>query len=153
MEIQKAGLISGLRRLTRWLRIFLERKVRLRILILQEHNLNRPGLRKPGVYVTQTFSGLQEEMDKKAGELGCTLAHFQSKSEGVSVDWFQKRQDEADAIICNPAGLTNYGLSLKDALAEMVKDFAITHLSNIPARGGWRRATYLPRRRISTLRG
>lgn len=110
----------------------------MRILVLQGPNLNRLGFRKPEVYGTQTLSGIQEEMDKKAGELGCTLAHFQSNSEGAIIDWLQERQDEADAIICNPAGLTNYGLSLKDALVETEKDLAITHLSNIHAREEWR---------------
>ena len=63
----------------------------------------------------------------------------QSNSEGALIDWLQERQDEADAIICNPAGITNYGLSLRDALAEAERDVAITHLSNIHRREEWRR--------------
>ena len=87
----------------------------------------------------QLYAEIQDEMDRKAGELGCTLLHFQSNSEGSLIDWLQEHQDEADAIICNPAGLTNYGLSLRDALAEAERDLAITHLSNVHAREQWRR--------------
>lgn len=111
----------------------------MQILILQGPNLNRLGLRKPEVYGIMSLTDIQDEMDKRAGELGCSLDHFQSNSEGVLIDWLQERQDGADAIICNPAGLTNYGLSLRDALAETEKDLALTHLSNIHAREGWRR--------------
>jgi 3-dehydroquinate dehydratase II len=82
---------------------------------------------------------IQDAMDGRAEELGCRLEHFQSNSEGVLIDWLQERQEEADAIICNPAGLTNYGLSLRDALAEAERDLAITHLSNIHRREEWRR--------------
>jgi 3-dehydroquinate dehydratase II len=107
--------------------------------VLQGPNLNRLGLRKPEIYGTRTLAEVQDEMDKKAGELGCTLIHFQSNSEGALIDRLQEQQGEADAIICNPAGLTNYGLSLRDALAEAERDLAITHLSNIHRREEWRR--------------
>lgn len=101
--------------------------------------MNRLGLRKPEVYGTCTLAEIQDGMDKKAEELGCTVVHFQSNSEGTLIDWLQEYQDGADAIICNPAGLTNYGLSLRDALAEAERDLAITHLSNVHAREQWRR--------------
>jgi 3-dehydroquinate dehydratase II len=111
----------------------------LQIVVLQGPNLNRLGHRKPEIYGTRTLADVQAEMDEKAGELGCNLIHFQSNSEGALIDRLQELQDESDAIICNPAGLTNYGLSLRDALAETERDLAITHLTNIHAREEWRR--------------
>ena len=62
-----------------------------------------------------------------------------SPTQRALIDRLQDLQDESDAIICNPAGLTNYGLSLRDALAETERDLAITHLTNIHAREEWRR--------------
>jgi 3-dehydroquinate dehydratase II len=111
----------------------------LRIVVLQGPNLTRLGIRRPEIYGTRTLAEIQEAMDRRAEELGCALEHFQSNTEGVLIDWLQERQDEADAIICNPAGLTNYGLSLRDALAESERDLAIVHLSNVHAREWWRR--------------
>ena len=101
--------------------------------------MNRLGLRKPEIYGKHTLAEIQCEMDKRADELGVSLDHFQSNSEGALIDWLQDHQEGADAIICNPAGLTNYGLSLRDALAEAERDLAITHLSNVHAREQWRR--------------
>lgn len=111
----------------------------MRILALQGPNLTRLGIRKPKIYGTHTLPQIQDTMDKRAEDLGCSIDHFQSNTEGVLIDWLQERQDEADAIICNPAGLTNYGLSLRDALVEAERDLAIVHLSNVHAREQWRR--------------
>jgi 3-dehydroquinate dehydratase II len=111
----------------------------LRILVLQGPNLTRLGVRRPEIYGRRTLEEIQDAMDRRAEELGCTLEHFQSNTEGVLIDWLQERQDDADAIICNPAGLTNYGLSLRDALEESERDLAIVHLTNVHAREQWRR--------------
>ncbi len=67
------------------------------------------------------------------------MRHFQSNSEGELIDWVQANQKQADAIIANPAGLTNYGISLRDALWETGAHLAIGHLSNLLAREQWRR--------------
>lgn len=109
------------------------------IAVLQGPNLTRLGLRKPEIYGRRTLAEITDEMDKRAAELGVRLEHFQSNSEGALIDWLQERQDDVDALICNPAGLTNYGLSLRDALTETEKDLAIVHLSNVHAREEWRR--------------
>ena len=111
----------------------------MQILVLQGPNLTRLGVRKPEIYGTYTLEQIQEAMDRRAEDLGCSLEHFQSNHEGALIDWLQERQDAADAIICNPAGLTNYGLSLRDALVEAERDLAIVHLSNVHAREQWRR--------------
>lgn len=111
----------------------------MQILVLQGPNLTRLGVRKPEIYGTHTLEQIQEVMDRRAENLGCTLEHFQSNHEGGLIDWLQERQDGCDAIICNPAGLTNYGLSLRDALVETERDLAIVHLSNVHAREQWRR--------------
>jgi 3-dehydroquinate dehydratase-2 len=111
----------------------------MHFLALQGPNLNRLGTRKPERYGRRTLAEIQADMDLRARELGATLAHVQSNSEGALIDWLQERQDGCDAIICNPAGLTNYGLSLRDALVETERDLAIVHLSNVHAREQWRR--------------
>ena len=100
----------------------------MQILVLQGPNLTRLGIRKPEIYGKYTLGQIQEAMDSRAENLGCSLEHFQSNHEGG-----------CDAIICNPAGLTNYGLSLRDALVEAERDLAIVHLSNVHAREQWRR--------------
>jgi 3-dehydroquinate dehydratase-2 len=101
--------------------------------------MNRLGLRKPEIYGHHTLADIEGKLDRKAAEIGCTIDHFQSNHEGALIDWIQEHQDNADAIICNPAGLTPYGYSLRDALSEPGSPVAITHLTNVHAREQWRR--------------
>lgn len=107
--------------------------------VLQGPNMNRLGLRNPEVYGTATLDDVRSDLEKHAKELDCSLRHFQSNHEGEMIDWLQEQLGSIDGIICNPAGLTNYGLSLKDALSDAAVPLAVIHLSNVHAREEWRR--------------
>ena len=108
------------------------------ILVLQGPNLNRLGRRDPHLYGHHTLAQVQEALDQRASEVGVSLEHVQSNHEGGLIDWLQERQDTATGLICNPAGLTNYGLSLRDALHETHLPLAIVHITNLYAREAWR---------------
>jgi 3-dehydroquinate dehydratase II len=109
------------------------------ILVLQGPNLNRLGKRDPHLYGHQTLAEVQAALDRRATELGTSVEHVQSNHEGALIDWLQERQETASGLICNPAGLTNYGLSLRDALHESHLPLAIVHITNLYARESWRR--------------
>ncbi|MEU4673449.1 type II 3-dehydroquinate dehydratase [Amycolatopsis sp. NPDC023774] len=111
----------------------------MHVLVLQGPNLNRLGKRDPRFYGTHPLTEVTSRIDTRAGELDVKVDHVQANCEGRLIDWLQERQDGADAIICNPAGLTNYGLSLRDALSDTGLDLAIVHLSNPLGREPWRR--------------
>jgi 3-dehydroquinate dehydratase-2 len=111
----------------------------MKIAVLQGPNLNRLGVRKPEVYGTVTLPDIVADLDVLAAEIGVYLVHFQSNHEGAMIDWLQSVEGEIDGVVCNPAGLTNYGLSLRDALNECGVPVAIIHLSNVHAREEWRR--------------
>lgn len=111
----------------------------MRVLCLQGPILKRLGQRDPYYYPPDTLADIARQIDDAAAELGCTVQHFQSNSEGELIDWVQAHQKQADAIIANPAGLTNYGISLRDALWETGAHLAVGHLSNLLAREEWRR--------------
>lgn len=111
----------------------------MKIAVLQGPNLNRLGVRKPEVYGTTTLADIVADLDVLAAEIDVELVHFQSNHEGAMIDWLQSLDGEIDGVVCNPAGLTNYGLSLRDALNECGVPLAIIHLSNVHAREEWRR--------------
>jgi 3-dehydroquinate dehydratase II len=108
------------------------------VLVMQGPNMNRLGLRDPEHYGRQTLADVQSAMDARASELGVTAEHFQSNHEGFLIDWLQERQDSAAGIICNPAGLTNYGYSLRDAINEAHLPTAIVHIRSLHRREPWR---------------
>lgn len=109
------------------------------ILVLQGPNMNRLGQRKPELYGRTTLSDVGAALEQRAEEHECTVAQFQSNHEGELIDWLYDHMDDADGVICNPAGLTNYGLSLRDALAESGLPIAIVHVTNLLSRERWRR--------------
>lgn len=107
--------------------------------MLQGPNMNRLGKRDPSHYGTQTLVEAQQAANQRAAELDAQIEHFQSNSEGTLLDWLHERQEAAAGIICNPGGLSNYGVSLRDAFAEAKRPIAIVNLSNIYKREAWRR--------------
>ena len=105
-----------------------------RILVLQGPNMNRLGRRPQQYYGSQTLAELQSFIDERAKTLGVQVEHFQSNTEGTIIDWLQERQDTADAIIINPAGLSFNGDALRFAIQESNLPLAVVHLSNVFAR-------------------
>jgi 3-dehydroquinate dehydratase-2 len=62
----------------------------------------------------------------------------QSNHEGELVDFLHRNIDTASGAIVNPAGLTQHGVSLHDAIKAMPFPMLEVHMSNIAAREEWR---------------
>jgi 3-dehydroquinate dehydratase-2 len=110
----------------------------MRILILHGPNLNLFGRREPHIYGTMTLAEINQRLEALAKELKVDLAIVQSNHEGVLVDTLQQHIDTADGAILNPAGLTQHGVPLHDAIKAMPFPVIEVHLSNIAAREEWR---------------
>lgn len=112
----------------------------MRVLALLGPNLSRMGRRDPHHYGRYTLATVRAAMDDRAMRLAATVRHYQGNGEGEAIDWLQRHQDDADAVVANPASLSTYSVALRDALYESGLDLAIVHLSNLLAREEWRRA-------------
>lgn len=73
-----------------------------------------------------------------AGELGAELEILQSNHEGTLIDKLHERIDSAEGALLNPAGLTQHGVPLHDAIKAMPFPVLEVHMSNIAAREAWR---------------
>lgn len=105
-----------------------------RILVIQGPNMNRLGRRPAQHYGTQTLVDLMAHIDRHAATRGLEVEHIQSNTEGVLIDWLHARVDTSAGVVVNPAGLTFYGDSLRQALLESGVPVAVVHMSNIYAR-------------------
>lgn len=110
----------------------------MKIAVLHGPNLNRLGRREPHIYGTTTLAQINERLQLLAGELDVELVIHQSNHEGVLVDHFHQYIDSVDGALLNPAGLTQHGVSLHDAIKAMPFPVLEVHMSNIAAREPWR---------------
>ncbi|WPH23740.1 type II 3-dehydroquinate dehydratase [Variovorax paradoxus] len=110
----------------------------MKILVLHGPNLNLFGRREPHIYGTTTLAEIDAMLHKLAGELGATLETVQSNHEGVLVDFLHAHIDDAQGALVNPAGLTQHGVPLHDAIKAMPFPTIEVHMSNIAAREAWR---------------
>jgi 3-dehydroquinate dehydratase-2 len=124
-----------------------------RILVLHGPNLNLFGRREPHIYGTTTLAQIDERLAALASELGVELECFQSNHEGALVDKLQENIDRAAGALLNPAGLTQHGVSLHDAIRAMPFPVLEIHLSNIAAREPWRHRSIIAPAARATIQG
>ena len=110
----------------------------MKILILHGPNLNLFGRREPHIYGTTTLPEINASLTALAGELQVELDIFQSNHEGALIDKFHEHIDTAQGALLNPAGLTQHGVPLHDAIKAMPFPVIEVHMSNIAAREVWR---------------
>jgi 3-dehydroquinate dehydratase-2 len=110
----------------------------MKILVVHGPNLNLFGRREPHIYGTTTLAEIDSQLAALAGELGVTLETIQSNHEGDLIDFLHSNIDAAQGALVNPAGLTQHGVSLHDAIKAMPFPVLEVHMSNIAAREPWR---------------
>ena len=110
----------------------------MKILVLHGPNLNLFGRREPHIYGSTTLAEINDQLAALALELSVTLETIQSNHEGVLVDFLHTHIDAAQGAMVNPAGLTQHGVPLHDAIKAMPFPVLEVHMSNIAAREAWR---------------
>ncbi len=125
----------------------------MKILVLHGPNLNLFGRREPHIYGTTTLAEINGKLEALAKELRVELATLQSNHEGDLVDFFHTHMDSAAGAILNPAGLTQHGVSLHDAIKAMPFPVIEVHMSNIAAREEWRHHSIISSAARGTVQG
>jgi 3-dehydroquinate dehydratase II len=125
----------------------------MRILILHGPNLNLFGRREPHIYGTMTLDEINRRLQALAGELQAELVIKQSNHEGELVDLLHQHIDAAAGALVNPAGLTQHGVSLHDAIKAMPFPVIEVHMSNIAAREEWRHHSIIAPAAKGTVQG
>src|SRR5438132_102137 len=88
----------------------------MKILVLHGPNLNLFGRREPHIYGTTTLAEINGYLTALAQELKVELTIFQSNHEGALIDKFHEHMDVVRGALVNPAGLTQHGVPLHDAI-------------------------------------
>ncbi len=125
----------------------------MKFLVLHGPNLNLFGRREPHIYGTTTLAEIDAQLAALAAELGVALATIQSNHEGVLIDFLHTHIDSAQGALVNPAGLTQHGVPLHDAIKAMPFPVLEVHMSNIAAREPWRSHSIISPAVKGTLQG
>ena len=125
----------------------------MKILILHGPNLNLFGRREPHIYGHTTLAEIDAKLAAIAAELGVELDTLQSNHEGSLVDKLHQCIDSAAGALLNPAGLTQHGVSLHDAIKAMPFPVLEVHMSNIAAREVWRARSIISPAVKATIQG
>jgi 3-dehydroquinate dehydratase II len=111
-----------------------EEEMTARLMILNGPNLNLLGTREPHIYGSTTLDAVKACCEEFARFAGIKLAFHQSNHEGVLVDHIQAAQQDADAIIINPAAYSFTSIAMLDAIKTFEGPVFEVHISNIHAR-------------------
>jgi len=110
----------------------------MKILVLNGPNLNLLGTRELGIYGKATLGEIDAALAKLAKELGVEIECFQSNSEGALIDRIHAAVGSCCGIVINPAGYTNFSISIRDAISSVALPTVEVHLSNIHSREEFR---------------
>ncbi|MGQ7791269.1 type II 3-dehydroquinate dehydratase [Faunimonas sp. B44] len=105
--------------------------------ILNGPNLNRLGLREPGVYGAQTLSEIESLVRDHAASRGYGSVFRQSNHEGELVDWLHAANDSA-GVVLNAGAYTHTSIALHDAIRSIDAPVVEVHISNVFAREAFR---------------
>ena len=125
----------------------------VKILILHGPNLNLFGRREPHIYGTTTLAQINERLAALAHTLDVEIETLQSNHEGVLIDKLHERIDSVQGALINPAGLTQHGVPLHDAIKAMPFPVLEIHMSNIAAREEWRHRSIIAPAVKATIQG
>ncbi|HPH12662.1 MAG TPA: type II 3-dehydroquinate dehydratase [Burkholderiaceae bacterium] len=125
----------------------------MKILVLHGPNLNLFGRREPHIYGTTTLAEINEKLATLARELDVELETLQSNHEGALIDKLHEYIDSAQGALLNPAGLTQHGVPLHDAIKAMPFPVLEIHMSNIAAREPWRSHSIISPAVKATIQG
>jgi 3-dehydroquinate dehydratase-2 len=113
----------------------------IKVAVIHGPNLGLLGKREPDIYGAVTLEALNQRLMQTAKELGLELRITQSDHEGEIVRAVHECIGWADAIVINPAALTHYSISVRDALQAVRIPTIEVHLTNIYAREEFRRVS------------
>ncbi len=117
-----------------------------RLEIVNGPNNNFYGIRNKGVYGSQTYADLINELKEYGAGLGFEVHAFQNNGEGGLIDHLQELYLEAEKtgqkipVVLNPGAFTHYSYALMDALESVhtLVPAVEVHMSNIQDRDSFR---------------
>ena len=114
-----------------------------KIFLINGPNLNLLGTRSPDIYGSSTLADVLASVEVRAKEYKLKVESLQSNHEGELIDFLQRANHEAKAVIINPGGYAHTSVALRDAVEAVSIPVIEVHISNIFAREPFRHQSYI----------
>ena len=111
--------------------------------VLNGPNLSRLGRRDVKVYGADTYAQLVARCHGAGAECGARVDVRQTDAEHEMIGWLHAAADAAVRVVLNAGAWTHTSIAVRDAAAELAAPWVEVHLSNVHAREGFRRHSYL----------
>ncbi|MBQ2580669.1 MAG: type II 3-dehydroquinate dehydratase [Ruminococcus sp.] len=109
-----------------------------KIIVIHGPNLNLLGEREPGVYGSESYESINNEIIEHAISKQFHCEIFQSNHEGEIIDTLHLARKSFDGVIINAGAYTHYSYAIRDAIAAINIPVIEVHMSNINARDEFR---------------
>ena len=110
----------------------------MKILVMHGPNLNLLGEREPGVYGSETFEKLNNDIMAHAKELGVECEIYQSNHEGAIIDKLHESRKDCAGVVFNAGAYTHYSYAIRDAIAAIRIPVIEVHISQTASRDEFR---------------
>lgn len=110
----------------------------MKVLVINGPNLNRLGVREPGIYGSNTLIDLEKDLLTFGEKFNFEVTCFQSNHEGDLIDAIHEADEQFDGIVINPGAFTHYSYAIRDAIASISIPVIEVHISNVHAREEFR---------------
>ena len=125
----------------------------MKILVINGPNINMLGIREPGIYGSDSFETLCDNVKEHAEKAGIEVKLFQSNHEGALVDEIQAAYGIFDGIVINPGAYTHTSIALLDALKAVSIPTVEVHISDVASREDFRQISYIRKACVKTICG
>ena len=125
----------------------------MKILVINGPNINMLGIREPGIYGSESFETLGNNVKEHAETAGIEVKLFQSNHEGALVDEIQASYGKFDGIVINPGAYTHTSIALLDAVKAVSIPTVEVHISDVASREDFRQISYIRKACVKTICG
>ena len=125
----------------------------MKILVLNGPNINMLGVREPGIYGSDNYEKLCENVKSFAKEKNIEVEIYQSNHEGDLVDKIQEAFGNTDGIVFNPGAYTHTSIAILDAVKSVSIPCVEVHIYKVEEREDFRQVSYIRHACFKTITG
>lgn len=125
----------------------------MKIKVINGPNINMLGIREPGIYGSENFETLCQNVRDFAKEKNIEVELYQSNHEGDLVDEIQACYGKIDGIVINPGAYTHTSIAILDAVKSVQIPTVEVHISKVEEREDFRQISYIRLACVKTITG